>query len=290
MKTILITGINGYLGSKLAIALSNSFEIVGLEYNCENLYRIKDYSFKVYDCKHGIPNELFGENKIEIIVHTATFYGRNNESDTEVFHSNFLLPQILLNTALLNSCNYFINTDTALDRHTSIYSLSKKMFLDYLIYYSQIKKVKVVNLKLDHFYGPGSSDTNFITLMVKKMLNNEKKIKLTLGEQSRDFLYVSDLINAFEKIINKLDKFSEFTEFEVGSGNSIKIKTILQKIKSFCKSQSYLDFGAIPYRKNEIMNSNNNIDNLISLGWSQKVPIEDGINEVIDFEIKIKKS
>jgi nucleoside-diphosphate-sugar epimerase len=48
-KKILITGINGFLGSHLAKHLKNNFEVVGLEYSIDNLYRIKNDGFMVYE-------------------------------------------------------------------------------------------------------------------------------------------------------------------------------------------------------------------------------------------------
>ena len=47
MKTILITGINGFLGSNLAERLNSNFEIIGLENSLENLFRLKDTFYKV---------------------------------------------------------------------------------------------------------------------------------------------------------------------------------------------------------------------------------------------------
>ena len=48
MKTILITGINGFLGSHLAKTLSEKYNIIGLEYSLENLFRIAECNYKVY--------------------------------------------------------------------------------------------------------------------------------------------------------------------------------------------------------------------------------------------------
>ena len=59
MKTILITGINGYLGSNLAKRYSKKYKIVGLEYDTYDLFRIKDDQFKVFASKDGIPDALF---------------------------------------------------------------------------------------------------------------------------------------------------------------------------------------------------------------------------------------
>ena len=62
-KSILITGINGFLGSHLAKQLSNDYEIIGLVNSTDNLYRIEDYSFKIYDSQMSI-GTIFKKNNI----------------------------------------------------------------------------------------------------------------------------------------------------------------------------------------------------------------------------------
>ena len=125
MKKILITGINGYLGSNLAKRYSKKYKIVGLEYNTHDLFRIKDDQFEVFASKDGIPEELFKKHKIDIIIHTATFYGRNNESNAQMSYANMYLLQFLLEKSIQNRCKLFINTDTVLNRFTNSYSLTK---------------------------------------------------------------------------------------------------------------------------------------------------------------------
>ena len=281
MKNILITGINGYLGSNLANRFSNRYNIIGLEYTLENLFRIKDKQYKLYSSKEGIDDNLFKENKIDIIIHTATFYGRNSESDNEMIYSNLFLPQLLLQKAVISKCPIFINTDTILDRYTSSYSLTKKQFNDWLKFYSESETIKVVNLKLEHFYGPGASNSNFISLMINKMLANETPIELTKGEQNRDFLYISDLLKVYDLILEKISEFNDYHEFNIGSGVNTNLKYILKYIKKTTLSKSVLEFGALPYRKGELMSSNNDISKIEKLGWSPKISIEEGINNVI---------
>lgn len=284
MKTILITGINGYLGSKLAKRYAKKYNIIGLEYSIENLFRLEDENFEVYESKDIIFDTIFKNHSIDYIIHTATFYGKEQESDGKMMYANTYLPQLLLEEAIKNDCSLFINTDTVLDRFTSSYTLTKKQFRDWLQFYSSDSKIKVINLELEHFYGPGTSQTNFITLMVKKMLNNDTVIKLTKAEQNRDFLYINDLLQLYDLMFENESKFSDFEIFNVGTGINTNLKYILQYIKKHTLSSSELDFGAIPYRTNELMESNNDITKLINLGWSPKTPIDFGLLSVIEFE------
>jgi CDP-paratose synthetase len=284
MKTILITGINGYLGSSLAKRYSKDYKIIGLEYSLKDLFRLEGTQFEVYASKDGIPDNLFYNHSIDGIIHTATFYGRNNESNGQITYANMYLPQLLLEKALQNNCSFFINTDTVLDRFTSNYALSKKQFKDWLQFYANLKIIKVINLQLEHFYGPGTNTSNFITSMVQKMLVNEISISLTRAEQNRDFLYIDDLLDVYGMMLEKQTQFNYFEEFNVGTGINTNLKQILEFIKVNTKSNSVLEYGAISYRQNELMDSNNDITKLKELGWSHKFKIEEGLLQVIEFE------
>ena len=286
MKTLLITGINGYLGSNLAKRYSNKYNIIGLEYDCTNLFRLREYDFEVFASKDGIPDALFKNHEIDGIIHTATFYGRNNESDGKMCYSNTYLPQLLLEKAIQNGCKLFINTDTVLDRFTNSYALTKKQFGDWLIYYSKNTNIRVVNLKLEHFFGPGTANTNFITLMIQKMLNNDSVIALTKCEQNRDFLYIDDLLRVYDLMLKSYNNFKSYEDFNVGSGKNSNLREILEFIKTETSSISKLDYGAIPYRNNELMESNNDVTRLNNLGWFVKIKMNDGLKSIVDFEKK----
>jgi nucleoside-diphosphate-sugar epimerase len=199
MKTILITGINGFLGSHLAKALSAEYNVIGLEYSYLNLSRISDSNFKVYLVNDVFSEKIFTEQTIDIILHTATFYGKNNEDFITMFDANLFSPFNLLDKAIRHGCQLFLNTDTVLDRFVSTYALTKRQFQEWL--YLRKNEIKVMNIQLEHFYGPGASTSNFITLMINKLKNNEPEIDLTLGEQKRNFVYIDDVVNAYLTLI-----------------------------------------------------------------------------------------
>jgi len=276
MKTILITGINGFLGSNLAKALSAEYNIVGLEYSLENLFRIGTCNYKLYSAKDGIPATIFTDQTIDIVVHTATFYGRNNEDYLKMFDANLYSPFNLLDKAIQHGCHMFVNTDTVLDRFVSTYALTKKHFQEWL--YLRKNEIKVVNMQLEHFYGAGANPNNFITVMIKKLKNNEPQIDLTLGEQQRDFVYINDIVNAYLTVIKKQDELSEhYTSLQVCTNQLISIKDLMIYLKGITNSNSTLNFGAIPYRENELMHSETDNTALINIGWKPQFTIEEGI-------------
>jgi nucleoside-diphosphate-sugar epimerase len=199
----------------------------------------------------------------------------------KMLDANLVLPFQLLDFAIKNDVELFVNTDSALERLTSIYSLTKKQFLDWLKFRS--KEIKVVNMQIEHFYGPGAGNTNFISLMIENLLKNEPKIDLTQGEQKRDFLYFEDVVDAYEQVINLYDKFEQnYSHFEIGSGKNISIKELMILLKELTKSKTILNFGAIPYRENEMMESECNLKSIYELGWKNKHTLKQGIEKTIE--------
>ena len=167
--------------------------------------------------------------------------------------------------------------------------VSKKQFLSWLKTYSD--NLICVNVALEHFYGPGDDPSKFVTMMLNEMLNNAEKIDLTAGEQKRDFIYIDDVVNAFILILKFISSQKNgFYEYEVGSGSSVKIKSLVKLIKELSNCQfTKLNFGAINYRGNEVMASAVDISNLLKLGWKPQDTLESGLLKTIEFEKSIRR-
>ena len=280
MRTILITGINGFLGSHLAKKLSKNYKIVGLEYSVKNLFRLKDYSFKVYSSGDET-DTIFKENEIFAIIHSATVYRRITDPIENLILTNILLPVKLYELANRFNVSLFLNTDSFFNNEKyeysflSEYTLSKKHVLDWL---KTVKgDCKLINMKLFHMYGPDDSPDKFIPGIISKLKNGDPSIDITLGEQLRDFIYISDVVSAYRLVLQNSSLMKKFIEFEVGTGKETSIKDIILQIKESIKSRTKLNFGALNYRPNEIMKSKANIKALCDLGWEPQITIEEGI-------------
>lgn len=281
VKTILITGATGYLGSKLAVHFQDKYKIKILKRSFDDISRIRSFINKIqfYNIdKTPIANAF--NDKVDIIIHTATLYGRNDEQLFEIVECNLKYPLTLLNVAVKRQVEYFINTDTVLPRMTNEYSLTKKQFLEWLIYYK--KRIKTINVKLEHFYGPEDNDSKFITYLVKNMLQHTESIKLTKGTQKRDFIYIDDLINFYSVLLKNIDSIkSGYTEFHVGSGVNYTIKEVVEKVKELTNSITKPDFGALPFREHELIESKVDIEPLKEFGWVPKIRLEEGLKKLI---------
>jgi nucleoside-diphosphate-sugar epimerase len=287
LKIILLTGGTGYLGSKILKQLvDNGYDIILLKRSFSNPVRIKEYINKItpYNIDLVPLDTIFRENTIDTIVHCATNYGRGENDPLHVIEANLLLPLKLLELGKKYHVKSFINTDTILDKRINYYSLSKKQFKDWLIVYKQ--DYTCINVLLEHFYGAGDDATKFVTYIIHNLLKNVDKIDLTKGEQRRDFIYIDDVVNAFEKIINSLDNFNQdFYEFEIGTNHPLSIKQFVELAKHISGNKhTLLNFGVLPYRENEVMNYNVNTSEISKLGWKCNSTVEEGLKKMIELE------
>jgi nucleoside-diphosphate-sugar epimerase len=292
MKKIFITGSTGFLGSSVVkLLITTGYEIHCLTRKSSNLFRLNDVLNKINLVELNDINfiDYFKDHQIDCVLHCATNYGRFEKNPINTIEANLLLPLKILYAASISNVKSFINTDTILDKRINHYSLSKKQFLSWLKTYSN--NLICVNVALEHFYGPGDDPSKFVTMMLNEMLNNAEKIDLTAGEQKRDFIYIDDVVNAFILILKFISSQKNgFYEYEVGSGSSVKIKSLVKLIKELSKCKvTKLNFGAINYRGNEVMASAVNISNLLKLGWKPQDTLESGLLKTIEFEKYLRR-
>jgi len=285
-----MTGATGFLGSKLLERLVEQFDgykVTVIKRSFSNIKRISHLKFDYFDIDQIKFSELFKEKRYDAIVHCATNYGRNHEKSSEIIESNLVLPLKLLELGVSHGVQIFINTDTILDKNVSDYSLSKKHFRNWLEKFSD--RINCINLSLEHFYGPGDNDSKFVTDIIRKLLMNVPSLDLTEGNQTRDFIYIDDVVSAIVVLLLKnQNKSTGYSNFDIGSGASISIKEFVSLVKKHCVNDStFLNFGAIPYRINEPMQVKVDTSELNKLGWKCNWNIDTGLIQTIKFERKI---
>ena len=294
---ILITGGSGYLGSQLACSLINQGNDIALLLrpgstipSCFPL----PAKVEIGRCYSDL--EIFEFVKLsqpDVIIHAACCYGRSNETYQEVINSNIGLGVSILNSlARITKPVSFINIATSLPPDVSFYALTKNEFINFAKWFFENSegRLQIVNLLVEQFYGPGDNGSKFIPYLLEKCLMNPATIELTEGDQKRDFIYIDDLVNACNVIIDKLSEIGGFESIPIGSGEVVSIKDVALLIHRLAGSESVLKFGALPYRSNEVMCSNADIEHIKKLGWTPKISFDSGMNLVVAHEIKIRSN
>lgn len=297
-QTFAVTGATGYLGSHLARRLHQlGHKVVVLKRTRSNVARIADIlpALVSYDIDTCIVDAVFEEQRCTCILHCATDYGRKDVSRASIIEANLVLPLRLLEAAIRHGTAFFVNTDTVLDKRVSAYSLSKRHFRDWLAMLSA--SICGINVAIEHFYGPGDDATKFVGEMVSRLLSGDPRIALTPGEQRREFVYIDDVVDAFVTILQhhmvpplpavgpQKASPDSLHCYEVGSGQPVSIRDFMTTLRRLAGRQDVaLDFGALPYRKNEVMYSQALIAPLVALGWKPQVGLEDGLQRVVASE------
>lgn len=286
-KTILLTGGTGFLGSHLAKRLVyEGFDVIIIKRSTSKLSPLESIINQVrfYDIDWIDIEKIFQENVIDLIIHCATNYGRFAVPPTDIIQANLFLPLKILQIAENYPVKTFINTDTILDKRVSYYSLSKKHFLDWLYLFS--RKMVCISVALEHFYGPFDDRSKFVSKIILDLLHEVDFIDLTLGEQKRDFIYIDDVVEAFMTLVNfSFDVPNNLYRYEIGTGKNIEIREFVQTVKTMTGNKvTRLNFGMLPYRENEIMESHVDISMLSRLGWRPQISLVEGLRYTIDQE------
>lgn len=294
MRTLIVlTGATGFLGSNLlGKLLAEGYEVAAIIRTNSNLARIEKWTghqnIKLYNIENTNPRSIFEENKVDVIVHTATEYGRGGGAISKILEPNLILPIRLIELGIEHKTACFINTDSYFNKGGSSYSnllnysLSKKSLLVWLRQLSN--QIRVVNVTLEHMYGPWDSRSKFVENLIQEIaVERIPRVHLTHGHQKRDFVYVDDVANAFIKLIEYgLTHEFTFKNFDVGTGESVQVRDFAQAIKDLSHSTSALGFGDIEYRSDEIMDSKAYISALSELGWVPKIGIQEGLSRILD--------
>lgn len=265
MDSILLTGSTGYLGRHLK-------------------RRLEGEGFDVIPFLRGSnPEDVVAQTHPSVIIHCATCYGRNNETESDIIEANFAMPSKLTTAAVKHGIQTFINTDTVLDAQINTYAASKKDFLKSL---TSVNIPLRINLQFEQFFGPGDHDSKFPISLIRQLIANVISIKMTLGEQKRHFLFIDDAVDAYLHIIRKRHQLEAgFHHFQVSTENSISLKQFALLAKRLVgNTTTKLDFGAIAYRENELMDSITNITAMQQLGWTPKTSLTEAIMKTISEE------
>jgi len=286
-QVILLTGATGFLGSLLLeMLIVKGYQVCILKRSTSDTWRINHLleSVKCYDVDVQPIDMAFKKQHIDVVIHAACHYGRNSDSIAQIADSNLMFGLKVLDACLEYGVYSIINTDTLLQKDLNTYTLSKKQYVEWLHHVSE--KIQVINFKLEHMYGPKDDVNKFVPWVLSQLKDNVTEIDLTKGEQLRDFIYIDDVVAAYTSVLENLPNLPQYSEFDVGTGKLVSVKEFLVSLKRVYETncgttKSKYCFGAIPYRKGEMMSVDLDNNSLMALGWAPSVKLEDGLNKVV---------
>jgi nucleoside-diphosphate-sugar epimerase len=163
----------------------------------------------------------------------------------------------------------------------SPYSASKSANYLFCHMYHKMLGAKVVTLRPFVVYGPVQSNDMFIPQLILSALRGED-FKMTKGEQTRDFIYVSDVVEGFIKASLERKAIGEL--INLGNAKEYKILDVAIKILEIMGNPIKLLPGQLPYKKLEIWHHCADIEKARRLlSWQPKVSLEEGLRKTVEW-------
>ena len=249
---ILLTGGAGFIGSHVAdelIAKGNRVVIIdnlstGFEYNINP--ESKFIKADITDFKKI--EEIFAEELPEIVYHFAAQIDvRKSVSDplfdarTNIMGTLNLIKisnDIKVKKFIFSSTGGAIYGDTDVrptpENHPewplSPYGIAKLATDKFLNYYNEIFGLKYVSLRYGNVYGPRQNphgEAGVVAIFLNKMLKGEQPIINGDGDQTRDYVYVEDVVKANILALENIDKVGIYN---VGTSIEISVNDLFKEI------------------------------------------------------------
>jgi UDP-glucose 4-epimerase len=131
----------------------------------------------------------------------------------------------------------------------SPYAASKAAVACYARMFYNCFGLPVVLIRPSVVYGPGQAPQLLIPEVISALLSGHS-VDTTEGVQTRDFLFVGDLVKALLQAATVPGIEGEV--FNVGSGEAISVRTCIEQIELLTGKQGLVRYGARPYGNNEI--------------------------------------
>ena len=248
--TYLITGCAGFIGSNLVKKLYKNYELIlvddlseGSIINLPRTLRTKIIKKKIQNIKNLKIKKLNGifhlaaQSSVPLSVNNFYKSSMNNiGSSLKVFEfsKQFSAPVVYASSSAVYGNLPLGNDQKEKFSITSPYAQDKLTVEYYAKILFEIFKISFVGLRLFNVYGPGQRHNSpysaVIPIFINRML---KKLPVIIngGFQTRDFVYVQDVIDVMLMLMKKIQKQKTFQIFNFGTGRSLKIDFLFKLIK-----------------------------------------------------------
>lgn len=320
-KNVLITGGAGFIGSHLVEEyLANKVKnvIVYDDFSTgtiKNLEHIKDERLKIVKGSILDPiklNDVIEKGKIDIIDHLAAELEvhsgiRDSENDARI---NIFGTLNVLNAALKNGVRRVLFASSGavygeakylpideghpLEPHWP-YGVSKLSAERYVIQYHKLFGLETVAFRYGIVYGPREWFGRVLTMFIKRIfLENKPPVVFGDGSQTRDFIYVGDVVKAH--ILAVENDEAAGCVFNIGSGEGISIKELAKLLVDFSGKELELLFdnpeeGSASRFQPERIRLKGELKNFILdsakakkiLGWRPKIDFNNGLAKEVEW-------
>jgi len=173
-------------------------------------------------------------------------------------------------------------------RPASPYGISKAMGDEYLRYFRDADGLEYASLRYSNVYGPRQDphgEAGVVGIFAQKMLLGEQPIINGNGRQTRDFVYVDDVVEANMAAMNK----AAHGIYNVGTGKETTINELFAMLAGLINPSVREAHG--PAKRGEQVRIALDSSRLHrELDWEPKVSLKDGLARTVDYYRKTVRS
>lgn len=267
MRTILVTGGAGFIGSRVAASLISPKNRVIIFDNLST-GRLDAIPKKALLEKGDVRNPgavrgIFKTYKPDVVLHIAgqasnisSFTDPHADADV-----NYKGTINVVTAAVESRTLRFVYASSMLaDNPTSYYGISKYA-AERFVHATAMRPdlttpLPVTSLRMYNVYGPGQSISNpyqgVLAIFIGNVLRGEPIRIFGSGNQSRDFIYIDNVVSVWDRIIP--DKRSYGKVLELGSGKSVSINALARAVIVACgKNPATYPIRRLPARPGDRM-------------------------------------
>jgi len=311
----LITGGAGFIGSTLVNELekgdNNVFVVddlsMGKKENLNTSSKIILFEKDIRDLV--FLNEIFSENQFDYIFHLAAIASVADSIERPIATHQVNLEATLnlleLTRQTQKNLKRFVfassaavygdepslpKTEKSMIKPLSPYAIDKYSSEQYGLLYNSLYDLPTSAVRFFNVYGPNQNPSSpysgvlsIITNHFKKLKNHEKNVFTIYGDgsQTRDFVYVDDVVQAL-KIVSEKEE-AQGNVYNVGTGIPSSINDVLDIFKSETGIEPIIKYENV--RKGDIQDSYAEISELKKIGYSPKYDLNRGISTYLSTEL-----
>lgn len=303
----LVTGGAGFIGSHLVESLvNNGLEVVVVDDfsmgKMENLngldnVRIFDESVCNYEFMHSIvQNENFDyifflsaiASVADSVKRPLETHKVNNEAVLDLLEfirsKHIKLKKFLFTSsaAVYGDSPELPKSETSTINPLSPYAIDKFSSEKYAAVYSDLYNIPTVCVRFFNVYGPNQNPespySGVLSIITDSLINGNHFTMYGDGEQTRDFIFVKDVIKALLLVLNK-GKSGDV--YNIANGQETSLNDLIVKYESVTKKKLVISY--VDGRKGDIKRSVADVTKLSSLGYESEWSLEKGLKNYWDF-------
>jgi UDP-glucose 4-epimerase len=163
----------------------------------------------------------------------------------------------------------------------SPYGVSKKSVIDYLVAYRELHALEFCALALANVYGPRQDphgEAGVVAIFAERLLQEEPVTVFGDGEQTRDFVFVDDVVDAFVRAATR----GGGLVCNVATGQETSVNQLLATMAAQAGVEPNAVFA--PTRPGELLRSSLDVERAaIQLGWHPWTELGEGTRAVLDY-------